>query len=69
MSKPFYSPSEFGEKAGASAPTVRHWYHSGYVRGVRVGDAGRIRIPASELDRLGLRPDDQPPNLPANQGA
>lgn len=43
---------DFAEAIGVSTKTCRNWIGSGYVRAERVGPR-LIRIPASELDRIG----------------
>ena len=43
---------DFAEAMGVSTKSVRNWIAAGYVKAERVGPR-LIRIPASELDRIG----------------
>ena len=43
---------DFAEAMGVSTKSVRNWIGSGYVKAERVGPR-LIRIPASELGRVG----------------
>ena len=45
---------EYAEVKGVNPKTVRAWIANGYLQAERVGPR-LIRIPASELDRIGTR--------------
>ena len=49
---PDLSAAEFAALKGVTTRTVRKWIAAGYVRAERVGPK-LIRIPASELNRVG----------------
>ena len=41
-------------RIGVNAATLRRWIHDGHLKAVRpAGELGSLRIPASELERLG----------------
>jgi len=51
----FYSVPEFAKKLGVHPQTVRKAVKNGRINGFRVGDGqSRFRIPASEIQRLGM---------------
>jgi excisionase family DNA binding protein len=49
---PDLSVAEFAALKGVTTRTVRKWIAAGYVKAERVGPK-LIRIPASELERVG----------------
>ena len=64
MPKPFradYSAPQVARLLGFSPNTVKAWIAAGKMRAYRGGGNGRLRIPASELDRVrnewAVRPD------------
>lgn len=45
------TPSEFAERVGRDISTVRRWIKRKYIKCVRVGPRGHIRIPEDQLKK------------------